>query len=54
MLSECDYIMGPPSTYSLVAAMYRDMPLCRIDQVKDGQLSLSDFKLFDYWFRRIV
>ena len=54
MLSECDYIIGPPSTYSLVAAMYRDMPLCRIDQVKDGQLSLSDFKLFDYWFRRIL
>ena len=54
MLSECDYIIGPPSTYSLVAAMYRDMPLCRIDQVKDGKLSLSDFKLFDYWFRRIL
>lgn len=54
MLSECDYVIGPPSTYSLVAAMYRDIPLCRMDQVKDGQLSLSDFKLFDYWFRRIV
>ena len=54
MLSECDYVIGPPSTYSLVAAMYRDIPLCRIDQVNDGKLSLSDFKLFDYWFRRIV
>ena len=54
MLSECDYIIGPPSTYSLVAAMYRDIPLCRMDQVNDGRLSLSDFKMFDYWFRRIV
>lgn len=54
MLSECDYIMGPPSTYSLVAAMYRDIPLCRMDQVADGKLCLADFKLFDYWFRRII
>ena len=35
MLSECDYIIGPPSTYSLVAALYRDIPLCRMDQIKD-------------------
>jgi hypothetical protein len=54
MLSECDYIIGPPSTYSLVAAMYRDIPLCRMDQVSDGQLRRSDFKMFDYWFRHIV
>ena len=54
MLSECDYIMGPPSTYSLVAAMYRDIPLCRMDQVADDKLCLADFKLFDYWFRRII
>ncbi len=54
MLSECDYIMGPPSTYSLVASMYRDIPLCRMDTVTDGPLQLSDFRLFDYWFRRVV
>ena len=54
MLSECDYVMGPPSTYSLVAAMYRDIPLCRMDQVEGDVLRLSDFKLFDYWFRRII
>ena len=54
MLSECDYIMGPPSTYSLVAAMYRDIPLCRMDQTNAETMSLEDFKLFDYWFRRIV
>jgi hypothetical protein len=54
MLSACDYIIGPPSTYSLVAAMYRDIPLCRLDQVAHHQLRLSDFNTFDYWFRRIV
>ncbi len=28
LLSECNYLIGPPSTFSLVAAMYRDLPLC--------------------------
>lgn len=28
LLSECDYLIGPPSTFSLVAAMYHDLPLC--------------------------
>lgn len=27
MLSLCDYIIGPPSTFSLVGAMYHDIPL---------------------------
>lgn len=54
MLSDCDYIIGPPSTFSLVAAMYRDLPLCRMDMAKAENLSMSDFRLFDYWFRRIV
>lgn len=54
MLSECDYIIGPPSTFSLVAAMYRDIPLCRMDTVKAENLTKESFYLFDYWFRRIV
>lgn len=54
MLSDCDYIIGPPSTFSLVAAMYRDLPLCRMDMAKAENLSMSDFRLFEYWFRRIV
>ena len=54
MLSECDYIAGPPSTYSLVAAMYRDVPLCRMDAVAGNQVQLSDFRPFSYWFRRVV
>lgn len=54
MLSECDYLIGPPSTFSLVAAMYRDIPLCRMDQTEATALSMADFRSFDYWFRRIV
>ncbi len=54
MLSDCDYIIGPPSTFSLVAAMYRDLPLCRMDTAKAEALSMNDFRLFDYWFRRII
>lgn len=54
MLSACDYIIGPPSTYSLVAAMYRDVPLCRMDSIGGKVLSSEDFHLFEYWFRRII
>ena len=54
MLSECDYVMGPPSTYSLVAVMYRDIPLLRMDTAQADTLTIEDFKLFDYWFRRII
>ena len=54
MLSQCDYIIGPPSTYSLVAAMYRDIQLCRMDLVESNALTLQDFHPFDYWFRRIL
>lgn len=53
MLSECDALIGPPSTFSLVAAMYRDIPLCRMDRAKAETLAEEDFRKFDYWFRRI-
>jgi len=54
MLSQCDYIIGPPSTYSLVAAMYRDIPLYRIDSPDAQLMTLDAFHPFDYWFRRIL
>lgn len=54
MLSECDYLIGPPSTFSLVAAMYRDVPLYRMDSADDTRMTADGFKLFDYWFRRLV
>jgi hypothetical protein len=54
MLSECDYLIGPPSTYSLVASMYRDITLYRMDSSDHTLLTLTAFKPFDYWFRRIL
>ena len=53
MLSQCDAIMGPLSTFSLVASMYRDILLCRMDKAAAETLSEADFHKFDYWFRRI-
>ena len=54
MLSECDFLIGPPSTFSLVAAMYRDVPLYRMDMADACRMDATSFRLFDYWFRRIV
>ena len=54
MLSQCDYLIGPPSTYSLVAAMYRDVPLCRMDDANAAAMTPDSFRLFDYWFRRVI
>ncbi|MBR4651275.1 MAG: glycosyltransferase [Prevotella sp.] len=53
MLSECDYIIGPPSTFSLVASMYRDIPFYRMDTKDVENFSLDAFNTFNYWFRRI-
>ncbi len=53
MLSECDYIMGPPSTFSLVASMYRDIPFYRMDTKNVESLTTNAFNTFNYWFRRI-
>ncbi len=52
LLSECDYIMGAPSTFSLVASMYNDRPLCWLEDAK-AKLELSHFKNFDTLFRVI-
>ena len=54
MLSECDYVIGPPSTFSLVAAMYRDILLYRMDTADAAQMTEEGFKCFDYWFRNII
>jgi hypothetical protein len=54
MLSECDYVIGPPSTFSLVAAMYRDIPLYRMDTADAMAMTLEEFRLFDFWFQHII
>ena len=50
MLSECDFIIGAPSTFSLVAAMYNDRPLYWIMSPDDD----ISFDKFENLFRRII
>lgn len=53
VLSECNYLIGPPSTFSLTASMYHDTPLYWI---KDGEAPLteSSFGHFDELFQHIL
>lgn len=53
LFSACDYLVGPPSTFTLVASMYRDIPLWWIDS-KGSAVSLDKFGKFDYQFRHII
>lgn len=53
LLSHCDYIMGPPSTFSLLAALYQDRPIWWIKS-KEEHLSADSFKSFDEWSQTIV
>lgn len=51
MFSQCNFLMGPPSTFTLVASMYRDLPLCWIEPGE--QLTNNSFKYFDELFQKI-
>ena len=53
ILSECDYLIGPPSTFSLTASMYHDTPLYWIKDA-DSPLTESSFGHFDELFRHIL
>ncbi len=52
LLSECDYLIGAPSTFSLVASMYHDTPLCWMEE-KDTKLSPASFSHFNDLFKHI-
>ena len=52
LLSHCHYLIGAPSTFTLVAAMYRDLPLYWIED-PDQQVTADSFKRFDYLFQHI-
>ena len=52
VLSKCDYIIGAPSTFSLVASMYNDTPLYWIEN-KEAKLDTNCFGKFDDLFRKI-
>ena len=50
MLSVCDYIIGAPSTFSLVASMYHDIPL---HWIFDPKAPIA-FDRFDRLFKNII
>ncbi|MBR1484329.1 MAG: glycosyltransferase [Prevotella sp.] len=52
LLSHCDYLIGAPSTFTLVAAMYRDLPLYWIEDAQ-AALTPDSFRRFDYLFRHL-
>jgi hypothetical protein len=52
LLSRCDYLMGAPSTFTLVAAMYRDLPLHWIED-PEKPLTADSFDHFDELFKQI-
>ena len=53
LLSQCDYLIGAPSTFTLVASMYRDIPLCWILDA-DKPLQEDAFGHFDYLFQHTL
>lgn len=52
LLSHCHYLIGAPSTFSLVAAMYHDLPLYWIEDAS-RPLTADAFGHFDELFRHI-
>lgn len=44
-LARCNYITGPPSTYSMWASFYGDVPLCQISNPKT-KIDKKDFKVY--------
>lgn len=53
LLSQCDYLIGAPSTFSLVASMYHDRPLCWM-QAPLREDEKPAFDTFDHLFRHIL
>ena len=50
LLFSCDYLIGPPSTFTLGASMYHDVPLCWMEEKDPATMK---FDVFDNLFRRI-
>lgn len=53
VLSKCDLLAGPPSTFSLVASMYRNLPLYWVAK-PDKPVEDNDFGRFEHLFRHIL
>ena len=52
-LSRCQHLIGPPSTFTLVASMYRDTPLYWVSDPA-AEVSTNSFGKFDTLFRNII
>lgn len=52
LLSHMNYLIGAPSTFTLVASMYRDLPLYWIEEA-EKKFTINDFDTFNNLFRRI-
>ncbi|MDR1368645.1 MAG: alpha-1,2-fucosyltransferase [Dysgonamonadaceae bacterium] len=52
-LSRCDYLIGPPSTFSLMASFYEDIPLYWVFD-KDEKIVSDSFQKFEALFRNII
>lgn len=46
-LSKCDYIFGPPSTFSMWASFYGEVPL-KFFETTNEKFSLNDFSVIRY------
>lgn len=53
LLSKCDVLAGPPSTFSLVASMYRDVPLMWIKNPSE-EITDTSFGKFEQLFQKII
>ncbi len=49
VLSECHYLIGPKSTFSLMASFYHDIPLCWLEE-KDMVITHNAFDKFENLF----
>lgn len=50
-LSNCDYILGPPSTFSAWASLTRNVPIYLIED-PEKEMTLSSFEfIFDKWIK---
>ncbi len=54
MLSLCDYLIGPPSTYSLVASMYNDAPLYWMMNANAQEMQMENFRKFEQLFTQVL
>ncbi len=48
-LAQCDYLIGPPSTYTMWASFYGQVPLYRVLDLS-APFSLDEFSIHNGWF----